>query len=297
MNIFVTGGTGLIGRALIKFLANHHTITVLSRNKNKVHCTLGHHINAVSTMNEVDFNAIDIVINLAGEPIADKRWSKKQKHLIEQSRWQITEQIVNGIKSAANPPHTFISGSAIGFYGRQTSPVDENHLQCFDEFSHHLCKQWEDIANMAQSEATRVCILRTGIVLSKQGGALSKMVPAVKMCLGGPIGDGNQSMSWIHIDDMVGIILYLIEQSSLRGVFNATAPNPVSNNEFSQHLANTLNRPNRMRMPKKVVELLFGEMGDLLVYGQAVLPKKLYDAGFHFHYPHLSDALVQLYRD
>ncbi|WP_100913596.1 TIGR01777 family oxidoreductase [Pseudoalteromonas spongiae] len=294
MNILITGATGLIGSHLCKHLANHHKLMVLTRKKEKAFTILGHHVNAFETLDDIDFNHLDVVINLAGEPIADKRWSKTQKQKIESSRWHITEQITDKINAADNPPHTFISGSAIGYYGRQTEPVDEQHNQPFSEYSHYLCKQWEALANKAQSDKTRVCILRTGVVLAKHGGALKKMVPPFQFCLGGPIADGTQQMSWIHINDMVNIILFLIENESLSGVFNATAPNPVSNNQFSESLSETLEKPNFFRMPEFVLRLMFGEMADLLVFGQAVKPKALQEADFKFHFPHLKPALENI---
>ncbi len=297
MHILVTGGTGLIGSSLIKFLNNHHKVTVLSRSQAKVYHINGHQVNAIKNLNEVDFNQVNIIINLAGEPIANKRWSVKQKHLIEQSRWHLTQELVDCINAAQTPPHTFISGSAIGYYGRQDpQPIDENYTNCYPEFSHKLCKQWEEIALQAHSDTTRVCILRTGIVLAKKAGALKKMLPAYKCALGGPISDGDQMMSWIHIDDMVSLIIFLIEKRELQGVFNATSPNPVTNEEFSRMLAGTLKRPNFAKMPAKIVKLLFGEMAELLIYGQNVQPVKLQQAGFRFHYPKIKGALNQLLR-
>ncbi|SFD26186.1 TIGR01777 family oxidoreductase [Pseudoalteromonas denitrificans] len=297
MNILITGGTGLIGSALIPFLNNHHKITVLTRNQNKVYIKIGSHIKAISQLSEIDFNQLDIIINLAGEAIVDKRWDQKQKQKIEHSRWHLTQQIVDEITKAKNPPHTFISGSAIGFYGRQNEhPIDETFNNCTHEFSHTLCKKWESIALGACSEHTRVCILRTGIVLSSQGGALCKMLPAYKYALGGPIANGEQMMSWIHIDDMLGLIIYLIEETNLQGIFNATAPNPVSNEEFSRLLAGSLKRPHFLRVPAKVLTLLLGEMAELLIYGQNVQPKNIIAAGYRFHYPQLKEAFTHLLR-
>jgi hypothetical protein len=155
-------------------------------------------------------------------------------------------------------------------------------------------KKWEDAAIRAQSVTTRVVLLRTGIVLAKNGGALSKMLLPVKLGMGGPLGSGEQMMSWIHIDDMVSIILHVLEHKSLSGPVNATAPHPVSNNEFSRTLAETLSRPNFFRMPEKVVKLLFGEMSELFLFGQAVIPEKVLADGFKFHYPKLNRALAQL---
>jgi uncharacterized protein (TIGR01777 family) len=294
MNILITGGTGLIGKELIKFLNNHHNVTVFTRSISKAYKLNGHQINAVSDLNQLDFNQLDVVINLAGEPIADKRWTQQQKEKIEQSRFNITQQLVDRIKQADTPPHTFISGSAIGFYGRQAQAVDESWDNCHPEFSHYLCKKWEDIANQAQSERTRVCLLRTGIVLSDKGGALKKMLPAFKLCLGGPISHGEQMMSWIHIDDMVSAILFILNQAYLHGPINLTAPNPVSNACFSQTLAKTIRRPDFFTMPAKVLTLLFGEMADLLLHGQAVKPTILLNAGFRFHHQYIEEALRNL---
>jgi len=297
MNILITGGTGLIGSALIPFLDNHHKVTVLTRNTTKVYVKIGSHIQAIQKLSEINFNLLDMIINLAGEAIVEKRWSKKQKQKIEQSRWLLTQELVDKIKDADTPPHTFISGSAIGFYGRQNNhPIDESFNECTQEFSHTLCKKWESIAQTASSDKTRVCILRTGIVLSPCGGALSKMLPAYKLALGGPIADGDQMMSWIHIDDMLGMIMHLVEGNSLKGIFNATAPNPVSNSEFSRLLAESLNRPNFLRVPAKILTLLLGEMAELLIYGQNVRPNNITQAGYRFHYPELKEAFSHLLR-
>lgn len=294
MKILITGATGLIGSELCKFLSNHHELTVLTRHSEKAYQKIGHHINAVQTLDNINFNKIDAVINLAGEPIADKRWSAEQKKRITQSRIDLTNAISDKIIAATTPPQTFISGSAIGYYGRQTSPVTEKKHACFDEFSHQLCKEWETAAIRAQSVSTRVVLLRTGIVLAKNGGALSKMLLPVKLGLGGPLGSGEQMMSWIHIDDMVSIILHALEHKSVSGPVNATAPHPVSNNEFSKILADTLSRPNFFRMPEKMVKLMFGEMSELFLFGQAVIPEKILADGFKFHYPKLDKALAQL---
>lgn len=292
MNILLTGGTGFIGTELCKHLRNHNLVTVLTRTPEKVYCNLGHDIKPVTSLEDVDFNKLDAVINLAGEPIADKRWSNKQKQKITDSRWQITEYIAKAIKKAYSPPHTLISGSAIGYYGRQGHvPITEEFDNFHQEFSHDVCNKWENLASQATSDRTRVCILRTGVVLGHKGGALKKMLPAYKVGLGGPIASGKQYMSWIHLKDMVGIIMYLLETRELNGIFNATAPNPVSNEEFSHQLAKTLSRPNFARVPAPVLKLLFGEMSDLLLYGQNVVPQRLMDSGYPYRYPTLNEAL------
>lgn len=294
MNILITGGTGLIGRALIQHL-HADRIIVLTRNLASAAKRLPQNIELVTTLADVNFDELDVVVNLAGEAIVDKRWSSAQKDIICQSRWQVTQSLVEKMQSATKPPHCFISGSAIGFYGRQNaSAIDENYQNFYNEFSHHICQKWEDIALRAQSDKTRVCILRTGIVLANNGGALEKMLPAFKFGLGGPIADGKQFMSWIHIDDMVAVVLAAIYQPSLTGIINATAPMPVSNQEFSKTLSKVLSRPCIFRVPAFMLRILMGESADLVLYGQNVLPQKLLKNNFKFQYPALQVALKQL---
>ncbi len=294
MNILITGGTGLIGQALIQHL-HADRIIVLTRNVENAAERLPENIELVTTLADINFDELDVVVNLAGEAIVDKRWSSAQKDIICQSRWQVTQSLVEKIQSATKPPHCFISGSAIGFYGRQNaSEITEEHQDIYKEFSHHICKKWEDIALRAQSDKTRVCILRTGIVLANNGGALQKMLPAFKFGLGGPIGDGKQFMSWIHIDDMIAVILAAIYQPSLTGIINATAPMPVSNQEFSTTLSDVLSRPCIFRVPAFMLRILMGESADLVLYGQNVLPQKLLKNDFKFQYPALQVALKQL---
>jgi uncharacterized protein (TIGR01777 family) len=294
MNILITGGSGLIGQTLIKALSTDHII-VLTRQPEKVAKVLSRDVVLVTSLEQVDFNTLDIVVNLAGEAIVDKRWSAVQKDRICQSRWLITQALVEKIQSATAPPHCFISGSAIGFYGRQNeNAIDEDYQDINPEFSHTICQKWEQLAEQANSDKTRVCLLRTGIVLANNGGALKKMLPAFKCGLGGPIASGQQYMSWIHIDDMVAIILTAIYQPLLAGPINATAPMPVSNQEFSETLSAVLHRPCIFRVPTAILRLMMGESADLLLFGQNVIPKKLLDNHFKFQYPSLQVALKQL---
>ncbi|WP_125780433.1 TIGR01777 family oxidoreductase [Pseudoalteromonas rubra] len=297
MKVLITGATGLIGSELCKFLINKHKIVALTRNISKAGRVLDSKIEAVDDLDQVNFNDLDVIINLAGEPIADKRWTEKQKARIIDSRIALTEEISNRIRACDSPPHTFISGSAIGYYGRQpaTVKVDEDFNDPYPEFSHQLCKDWEAKANLAHSEQTRVCIVRTGVVLSRQGGALKKMLPAFQFGMGGPMASGKQMMSWIHIDDMVQLLLFLVKHQDLSGVFNATAPAPVSNKEFAERLALTLRRPAMLTMPEFVLKALFGEMSELLIYGQRVLPRRALKANYRFRYPNLDEALQQLF--
>ncbi|GAA0813681.1 TIGR01777 family oxidoreductase [Colwellia asteriadis] len=300
MKFLITGGTGLIGRELIRHLSKDDDvqITVLSRNPVRAAQLLGEHIKLITKLGIDAVEQQNVVINLAGEPIADKRWSNGQKKEICQSRWQITQQLVDLIKRAKTPPALFLSGSAIGFYGRQGSQeVDEDFTDCHHEFSHQLCKCWEQIALGAKSNYTRVALLRTGIVLARNAGALAKMLPAFRLGLGGKIASGEQIMSWIHVDDMVRAITHIIDHSELQGAINMTAPNPVSNLDFSQTIANALSKPCFLPMPSIMVKLLFGEMSDLLIYGQNVVPNKLKHSGFSFTQPTLDGALANILID
>ncbi len=196
MKILMTGATGFIGRAILPHF-NHDHVTVLTRNPTRAYHLLGHHINAVDSLESFDnFDQFDAIINLAGEPIMNKRWSEKQKQKICQSRWDITKQLVDKINAGTNPPHTFISGSAVGIYGdNQDKTIDESTPLALNDndFAQNVCHRWEQIALEARkSEQTRVCLIRTGIVLGKQGGALARMLLPYQLGLGGKIGDGKQ---------------------------------------------------------------------------------------------------------
>lgn len=297
MKILITGATGLIGSALCKMLADKHELIALTRNINKAKNTLPNSIIVIDDLEKINFDDLDAVVNLAGEPIADKRWSAQQKQRIFQSRLRITEQVVKKINASDTPPDVFISGSAVGFYGRQPAEevITESYSSTYPEFSHQLCKQWEELALKSQSPEVRVCLLRTGIVLSEKGGALAKMLPPFKFGLGGRIASGKQMMSWIHIDDMINAIVFLLEDKKANGAFNLTAPEPVSNITFTRILAHNLNRPALFPMPEFVLRLLFGEMSDLLIYGQNVVPTKLQEAGFSFKFRTLDKAMKNFF--
>ncbi|WNO60706.1 TIGR01777 family oxidoreductase [Rheinheimera sp. MMS21-TC3] len=295
MKILITGATGLIGSALIKFWQEQHQLIALTRSAVNAEQLVSQGIAAVTELSQVDFNQLDAVINLAGEPILGKRWSAKHKQLLCQSRWQLTEQLYQAISTANTPPGIFISGSAIGYYGAQNQQIiTEDYSHPFADFSHTLCQRWEEIALQASSATTRVCLLRTGIVLAKQGGALKRMLLPFKLGLGGKIGSGQQYMSWIHIEDMVGLIDFLLLHPTLQGAFNATAPYPVTNSEFTQQLATTLRRPAILPLPSPVLRLIMGEMADLVLNSQRVVPARLTAASFQFAYPQLDDALTAI---
>lgn len=290
--LLLTGGTGLIGRRLVAKLNEQFEITVVSRDPKRASRLLSDSVSALHLDDLQHVNDYDVIVNLAGEPIADKRWTEQQKQRICDSRWDITQRLVELINSASVPPQVLISGSAIGFYGRQGDvPISEDFNDFHDEFSRQVCAKWEEIANTAN---TRVCLLRTGVVLSDDGGALSKMLMPFRLGLGGPIGDGKQFMSWIHVDDMVRGIQFLIENADCTGPFNLTSPKPASNAFFAHKLCKRLDRPCIFTTPTFAVKLLMGEASELVIYGQKVLPTRLEAAGFHFTYPVLVDALSAL---
>ena len=293
MKVLITGGTGLIGSALIPHLVDTYQVTVTSRNPQRAIARLGNKVHVVRSLDEInDLSEFYAVINLQGEGIADKRWSSRQKLRLEQSRWNVTRQLTERMQAASQPPQVFISGSAIGFYGPQgNTPVTEATTVNADDFAHHLCAEWERLALAADSPKTRVCVIRTGVVLAPEGGALKKMLPPYLLGLGGPLGSGKQGFSWVHLDDMVGIILFLLQQQDARGIYNATAPNPVPQAEFSRKLARVLRKSHFMRVPAWALKLMLGEMSEMLLTGQLVLPERLQQAGYEFHYSDVEAAL------
>ncbi len=302
MKILLTGGTGFIGSELLKLLTTHQVV-LLTRSPEKAKLHLNHtdvgNIEYLDSLDKLaDLNHIDAIINLAGEPIADKRWTKKQKDKICKSRWQITESIVELIHASTKPPAVFLSGSAVGYYGdQQEHPFDECLHVNSAEFPHIVCQRWEHIAKRAESENTRVCLMRTGVVLGTNGGALAKMLLPYKLGLGGPLGSGNQYMPWIHILDMVRAIICLLNTNHAHGVFNLCAPHPVTNQLFSQTLAKTLKRPHILFTPKWLMETLMGESSCLLFDSIRAKPKKLTELDFQFTYSRVEPALKHLLHD
>ncbi|WP_297202612.1 TIGR01777 family oxidoreductase [uncultured Pluralibacter sp.] len=295
MKILITGGTGLIGRHLIPRLQTlGHDIAVVTRSPDNARQILGSRVEIWPGLGDrTHLNDIDAVINLAGEPIADRRWTDAQKARLCNSRWEITQRIADLIHASDTPPAVLISGSAAGYYGDLGEIVVTEEEPPHNEFTHRLCARWEEIASSAQSDATRVCLLRTGVVLAPKGGILGKMVPPFKLGLGGPIGSGRQYLAWIHVDDMVNGILWLLD-NDLRGPFNMVSPYPVHNAQFAHALGRALHRPAIVRAPATAVRLLMGESSVLVLGGQRALPKRLEDAGFAFRWYDLDEALADV---
>jgi len=299
MKIVIAGATGFIGSILTDRLWNqYHDLTLLSR-RPPVETDIpkrrwfewrpgygGEWEKAV--------DGSDGIVNLVGEPIAAKRWNEAQKERLRLSRLAATKAMVDAIVKANVKPKFLLNASAVGYYGaRGDEPITESAGPGHD-FLARLCVDWENEAKQAEASGVRVVLLRTGIVLAKNKGALAKMVPPFKSFFGGPLGRGQQWMPWIHIEDEIGLITYLIENTDARGAFNATAPNPVTMNEFSKTLGDVLNRPSWARVPPSVLALMLGEVSEMLLNGQRAVPDAAVKLGYVFKYPHLPEALKSL---
>jgi uncharacterized protein (TIGR01777 family) len=235
---------------------------------------------------------LDAVVHLAGENIAGLRWTDEKKKAIRDSRVHGTRTMIEAFARLEKKPEVFVSASAIGFYGdRQDDEMTETSSSG-DTFLSEVCREWESESRRAEDMGIRTVLLRNGIVLSKDGGALATMLTPFKFGVGGVIGSGKQWMSWVALDDMVAVINFAIENEKLRGAVNVASPNPVTNEEFTKTLGEVLYRPTILPLPEFAVNLVFGEMGDaLLIDSTKVVPKRLLDAGFKFEYPELKTAL------
>lgn len=297
MKIVIAGGTGLLGQPLVAaLLRDGHDLVILSR-REQADAPAGVRIvpwdpqRALSPW-AADVDGADAVINLAGEPIADHRWTAARKHRIEDSRVTATKRLVSAIAESARPPAVLVNGSAVGFYGRCGAEVVTEETGAGHDFLAGVCRRWEAQAVAASSSATRVVCLRTGLVLSSRGGALPKMLLPFRMGVGGRIGNGRQYWPWIHWQDWVQLVRFVLTTPDAVGPVNATAPTPVTNAEFVQELGRTLGRPAVVPVPAFALRLALGEMADsLLLAGQRATPAKATQLGFTFAYPTLSLAL------
>ena len=293
MRILITGGTGLIGRRLCKaLLAEGHELTVFSRNPASVPLKCGAGVHALGSLAEWHpALSFDAVINLAGEPIVDKRWSAQRKRVLWDSRVTLTEELVRRIAAAEHKPSVLLSGSAVGYYGNRGDIMLDEAAGTGVGFAAELCKAWEDAARVAESVGVRVCLLRTAPVLSNDGGMLGRMLPPFRLGLGARLGDGKQWMSWVHIEDYAAMVLRLLRDGQTSGPYNMAAPNPVTNAEFTATLAAVLHRPAFFVAPAALLKLAMGESASLLLEGQRALPKKMEAAHQHFAFPTLAEAL------
>lgn len=295
MKILISGASGLVGTALIPtLLAKGHQIYKLVRR-------------APRGIDEIEWDAetgigdeeqlenFDAVIHLAGDNVASENWSEEKKRRIRDSRVKGTRVLVDALKRRVNPPKHFISASAVGFYGNRGAELLNEESAAGAGFLAEICKEWESEALKAENFGARVVLLRTGVVLSKDGGALHKMLTPFKFAVGGVVGSGKQYMSWIALDDEIKIIHFALDNPEIKGAINLTAPNPVTNEEFTHALGKVLNRPTILPIPEFGIKLLFGEMGEtLLLEGARVYPQKLLDAEYKFQYTDLETALRQI---
>lgn len=294
MHILITGGTGLIGQELCKVLHQQgHQITVLTRFPVSAQTKCGSFVKSMASLDEwLPDRIFEVVINLAGEPIADKFWTTKQKQRLWDSRVTLTEKLVKKIRGARVKPLVMLSGSAIGYYGNRADEKLIENSSAGHDFAAKLCAAWEQAALAAQQDGVRVCLLRTGLVLSNRGGILSKM--RLPLGIGTRVGDGAQWMSWIHITDYIQLVARLILDNSKSGAVNMTAPYPVTNRVFTQTLVNVQKGLLTLAVPSLLLKILLGERAELLTGGQRVLPQKMLDDSYSFLYPELSGALNDL---
>ncbi len=295
MHCLLTGGTGFIGSALCRRLAaSGAAITVLSREPARAASILPRGVRCIRSLAELGSqDAFDAVINLAGEPIAAGRWSDARKRLLRESRIGLTQELVAWMARAERRPAVLLSASAIGFYGDQgDAPLTEDS-PAHSEYQHELCADWEEAALRAQLLGVRTVVLRIGLVIGRDGGFLQRMLPPFRMGLGGPVGHGRQWMSWVHREDVLGMIEWLLERTDLQGVFNATAPSPVTSSDFARALGAVLHRPAVLPLPAPVLKLAFGEMSTLLLTGQRVLPARAEREGYRFRFADIRSALSE----
>jgi uncharacterized protein (TIGR01777 family) len=290
MRILITGGTGFIGQALCpRLAAAGHEVVILSRQE-RPRLPSGA-ATSVTGLDRLDAGEFGGVINLAGEPIGDGRWTPARRKLLLDSRIETTSKLVAWMQRAKRPPGVLVSASAVGYYGEQgDTPITEDTPPT-PGFTHDLCAAWEREAEKATELGVRVCRMRIGVVLDKGGGALAKMLPAFRLGAGGRLGSGTHYFPWIHREDIAAICQWLLEQPASRGAYNAGSPNPVTNAEFTRELGRALGRPAVLPMPQAALKLLFGEMSELLLVSDRMLPKRLLDQGFVFRYPDLAGAL------
>ncbi|MGE3609779.1 MAG: TIGR01777 family oxidoreductase [Bacteriovoracaceae bacterium] len=297
MKVLITGASGFVGKEIVKdLLQSGDEVVVLTRNIAKAAVVLGKRCQYVqwadaSALPPVEaFDKVDAVINLMGEGIADKPWTEEQKNKIYHSRIDGTAKLIEAMKGLTHKPKIFVSTSAIGIYGNRGAE-DLNESSSWGKgFLAKVCQDWETEALKAKELGLRVAIIRVGVVIGK-GGALSKMLLPFKMGVGGKLGSGQQYMSWIHVEDVARLFVEAAKNNSYSGIYNGTAPKPVTNAEFTKALGKRLCRPTIFPVPAFVVKKAFGEMGEMLLTGQKVLPVRAKDQKFRFLYPTIEIAL------
>jgi hypothetical protein len=299
MRVAVTGATGLIGRVLVQALkARGDEVVALSRDADRARQALGGQVEAHAWPNPTDapppeaaLAGADAVVHLLGEPVA-QRWTSESKEAIRRSRIDGTRSLVQGLLALApdRRPAALVSQSASGFYGPRGDEQLSEDAPAGDDFLAGVVVGWEGEAMRAAAEL-RVALTRTGVVLSPEGGALAKMLPFFRLGIGGPVAGGRQYVPWIHLDDVVGALLFCLDDTQAAGPVNLAAPNPVTNAELSRTLGRVLNRPAVLPVPGFALKLLYGDMAQIVLTGQRVVPSRLKALGYEFRYPDLEAAL------
>lgn len=302
MRVFLTGATGLIGRPLVQRLLDRGDAPlVLTRDSRRAAAKMPGKIEFIEGdpnergdwMRSLD--GCDAVVNLVGEGIFARRWSAAQKRRLRDSRVDATRHVVEAFASAASPPRVLVNASAIGYYGNVAEGDVTEDSPPGDDFLARLCVDWEAAAKPAEELGARVAWVRVGVVLDKRGGALSKMTTPFKLGVGGPVGNGRQWVSWIHLDDMVAAFLHALDRDEARGPIDGTAPQPLRNKEFSKSLARALHRPSLLPIPPLGLKLALGEVACVAIGGQRVLPTRLTAQGFSFRYPECDEAMRAIF--
>jgi uncharacterized protein (TIGR01777 family) len=295
MNVTVTGATGLIGRGLVRALrARGDDVTVLSRSPERAREALGVPAHAWSPLDEpapaVALEGRDAVVHLAGENVA-QRWTGASRRAIRDTRETGTRNLVAGLRTTRPAPGVLVSASAVGYYGRHGDEVVDEATPPGDDFLAGVCVAWEREAAAAAELGLRVVSVRTGVVLDKDGGALKKMLPPFRAGVGGPVASGEQYLPWIHARDLVRLYLAALDGGDWSGAVNATAPEPVTNREFSKRLGRALHRPAVAPVPAFALRLLYGDMAEIVTEGQRAVPKRALELGFAFEHADLDAAL------
>jgi len=302
MKIFITGSTGFIGRALVlRLQRDGHAVVVWVRDEERALNRLG--ANAVTLSVSCDAGELqrtltecDAVVNLAGEQLIG-RWTTARRAKLVESRVDLTRRLVDAVTLASRCPRVLVSGSAVGYYGNSNDELVTEDTAPANDFLGQLCRDWERAALRAETAGARVVLLRTGIVLGREGGALAKLLLPFRLGLGGPIGSGKQYMPWIHLHDEIEVIAKALEDDRYRGPINATAPNPVINREFGRALGRALHRPAVMPLPGFVLKAVMGEASGVLLGGQRAVPERLLELGFPFAFANIDEALRDIVSD
>ncbi len=302
--IIITGATGLIGKKLSKSLIDRgDNVVIFSRNKDKAKSIIPgakDHIEWDYSKPEVwniNLENSDAVIHLAGINLFSKRWNENFKKEIIASREVSTRNIANAINSCINKPKVLISASGIGYYGDCGDKILDEDSSAGNDFLADVCKVWEGEARKVEQSGVRSVQIRTGLVLSKEDGALKQMLPPFKFFIGGPLGNGKQWASWLHIDDIVRIYLHAVDNDNLHGPVNAASPNPVTMKEFAKTLGKVLHRPSLFSVPKFALKIVVGEAAEVVIASQRVDVKKLLSSGFKFKFNFVEEALINLLKD